>query len=85
MKIARQSLLISLSLVSGASLSACERKSGSDAFGTGSFTANSTAKEDRFGKAFGEAYRADPKSEPREISKNELPPISYTDEPVQFN
>ena len=85
MKIARQSLFIILTLVSGASLSACERKSGSDAFETQGFTASSTVKEQRFGKAFEEARRADPKSEPHDNSKNALPPISYTDEPVQFD
>ena len=77
--------MVSLTLISWASLSACERKSGSDAFETQGFTASSTAKEQRFGKAFEEARRADPKSEPHDISKNALPPISYTDEPVQFD
>jgi len=75
-------------IVIGTSLTACQRQSSSDVPDADPFAPRTTVKSDhadQFGKAFGEAYRADPNSEPREISKNDLPPVSYTDEPVKFN
>jgi len=83
--VASHSLLIGLILLSGASLSACNRQSGNDAPESDPFAASSSTKGDQFGKGFGKASRADPNSEPVNLSEIELPPVSYTAEPVAIN
>ncbi len=86
MKASKRLLLIGLMIITGASFSACDRKSGNDALDTDALAAGpTTAKGDEFGKEFGAAYRANPNSEPRVIDKNELQPVSYTSEPVEFD
>ena len=83
---ARHSLLLGLILLSGASLSSCNRNSGSDAFENDPFAARSSGKlEDQFGKGFAKAARAKPNSEPRTVDKRELVPVSYTAEPVPID
>ena len=83
--VAKTSLLIGLMLLSGASLSACNRKSESDALANDTFAVPSAAKGDQFGKGFGEAFRADPNSEPANVARNDVIPVSKTAEPVEFN
>ena len=41
--------------------------------------------EDEFGKGFGEAYRANPNAEPRNVQDGDLKPVSSTSEPVPIN
>lgn len=85
MKVAIQSLLIGMTIASVALLSACDSNSGSDSTESDPLASRPSAVDDQFGKAFGEAHRASPNSEPRKISKDDLPPVSYTDEPVTIN
>ena len=66
----------------GASLSACQRQSSSDAIEKDPFAASSARPEDRFGKGFGEAFRADPKSEPVKVKPDDVLPLSTTTEPL---
>lgn len=83
---ARHSLLMGLILFSGALLSACNRDSGNDALENDPFAARSSGKsEEKFGKGFARAARANPNSEPRTVRKDELPPVSYTAEPVPIH
>ncbi len=82
---ASRSLLLGLILLSGASLTACNRKGGSDALEKDPFATTTKAKGDEFGKGFGKAYRADPRSEPVTIKKGDLIPVTTKGEPVQFN
>ena len=83
--VAKHSLLVGLLLLSGASLSACDRKSGRDAFENDPFAARSTAKEDQFGKGFGKAFRADRNAEPANVVEGDLVPVSRTTEPVEID
>ena len=82
--VAKKSLLIGL-LLSGASLSACHRASESDALHNDPFAVRSIAKGDKFGKGFGKAFRADPNSEPLNVTRDDVIPVSQTAEPVEFN
>jgi len=81
---AKKSLLIGL-LLSGASFSACNRASESDAADNDPFAARSVAKGDQFGKGFGKAFRADPNAEPVNVARDDVIPVSRTAEPVEFN
>ena len=83
--VVKQSLLIGLILLSGASLSACNRKSESDVLANDPFAVRSTAKGDQFGKGFGKAFRADPKSEPANVARDDVIPVSKTAEPIEFD
>jgi hypothetical protein len=81
--VAKFSLLLGLVLLSGASLSACNRSSESDALENDPFAPRQSAKvEDQFGKGFAQAARAKPNSEPRTVDRRELVPVSYTAEPI---
>ena len=83
---ARNSLLLGLILLSGASLSGCDRSSQSDALENDPFAARSSGKlEDQFGKGFARAARAKPNSEPKPVDKNELVPVNYTAEPIPIH
>jgi hypothetical protein len=44
-----------------------------------------TTQEDRFGKGFGEASRADPNSEPAKVDANSVRPVSLTAEPMDVH
>jgi hypothetical protein len=82
--VARHSLLLGLILLSGASLSSCNRSDDTDAHENDPFAARTTgaAKGDQFGKEFGKMHRADPNSEPAKVVEGTLPPVSYTAEPL---
>lgn len=41
----------------------------------------SARQEDKFGQGFGEAYRADPNSQPANVSASDVKPVSDTAEP----
>ena len=71
--------------VIGTSITACQRQSSDDVLENDPFAATRARPEDQFGKGFGKAYRADPKSEPVTINKGDLIPVSTTTEPVAFN
>ena len=69
-------------LLIGTSLAACNRSDGDDVLANDPFAATSARPEDQFGKGFGEAFRADPKSEPVTIKAGDMIPVSKTTEPV---
>ena len=69
-------------LLVGASVVACERKPNDDASVANPFAQKSTRTEDQFGKGFGRAFRADPKSQPAPVKKGDVVPVSYSAEPV---
>jgi hypothetical protein len=66
----------------GTSLSACHRQSQSDVLEKDPFAASRARPEDRFGKGFGQAFRADPKSEPAKVKPGDVAPLSTTAEPL---
>ena len=72
-------------MLAGASLIACGKTSESDAFANDPFAATSERTDDKFGKEFGEASRADPNSEPRPVDEIDVPPVSTTTEPVAID
>ncbi len=74
-------LLVRLLLIAGVSLSACS-KSESDTLTIEPSGVDSGQPEDRFGKGFGEKYRADPNSEPKEVNEADVTPESLTTEPL---
>jgi len=78
-------LLFGVVVLAGASLSACGRQQENGAIEGDPFAARSTAKEDQFGKGFGEAFRADPNSKPRTVLENDVVPVSLTAEPVTID
>jgi hypothetical protein len=67
--------------IAGASLSSCSDKSESGAFADSNLAASVGRSEEGFGQRFEELRRADPHSEPANVTENELGPVSYTDEP----
>lgn len=69
-------------LLVGASVAGCERTPSDDAPVADPFAQKSARTEDQFGKGFGKAYRADPKSEPAPVVKGDLIPVSHTAEPL---
>ena len=81
----RPKLVFGLVLLAGASLSACSKKSGSDAQATDPFAAAGSPHEDRFGKGFGKAHRASPNAEPTNVSEDDMIPVSLTTEPQQID
>lgn len=70
-----------LILAAGVSVSACGKNEGRDTVAPES-RAESGRVEDQFGKGFGEAFRADPNSEPANVSEDDVKPVSLTAEPV---
>ena len=77
--------VVGLILLAGASLSACNRKADGDAAGNRMVGSSSARPEDKFGKKFGEAYRASPNAEPARVADGDLVPVSLTAEPVAVN
>lgn len=77
----RAGRLFCLIVAAGASLSACHKTNESDAFGASAAEGDSSRPEDRFGKGFGEKFRADPNSEPANVNDNDVKPVSLTAEP----
>jgi hypothetical protein len=74
-------LLLGLVLIVGVSLSACS-KSDDDTLTIEASQAETGRPEDRFGKGFGEKFRADPNSDPAPVKDGDLVPVSETTEPV---
>ena len=83
--IMRPALVAGLILAAGASLTACQKKAGSDAAGFGAFGSQATRTEDKFGKGFGKAFRAPANSEPAAVSEKDVVPVSRTAEPEQVD
>lgn len=75
-------LSTSLILVAGMSLTACGEKSDEDLPVPAARSSESGRVEDQFGKGFGKAYRADPMSEPANVTQNDVIPVSRTAEPI---
>ena len=44
----------------------------------------SAALEAKFGSKFAEISEADPNSKPREVTSEDLPPVSLTEKPIDF-
>ncbi len=78
----KSGLSLILVAVAGASLTACGIQSGDDIPEADAFATTAGRDEDQFGKEFGKAYRADPNSEPVEVTEGAVPPVSMTSEPV---
>lgn len=74
-------LLLGLFLSVGVSLSACS-KSKDDTLAIEASEAETGRPEDRFGKGFGEKFRADSNSDPAPVEEGDLVPVSETAEPV---
>jgi hypothetical protein len=47
-------------------------------------TVITTAQEDKFGVAFGAAFRAPANSEPANVSDTDIVPVSFTTEPIDI-
>lgn len=47
-------------------------------------TVVATAQEDKFGVAFGSAFRAKPDGEPVPVSDGDIVPVSLTTEPIEI-
>lgn len=77
-------LLTGVLLIAGTSLSACGKVESNDlALAESADTGGRV--EDRFGKEFGKAFRADPNSEPANVSDNDVVPVSLNTEPVPID
>ena len=87
MKAARVRLTSIVWLVSliGGSLSACHKQADSDAVGNDRLGTETGLTEDKFGRGFGKAFRADPNSEPMNVSDGDMIPVSNTAEPIEVN
>ncbi len=77
-------LCAGLVVVAGVSLSACSQKGDDDPLVIDA-RAESGRVEDKFGEGFGEAFRANPNSEPRSVVDSDVKPVSMTTEPVPIN
>lgn len=71
----------SLMLLGAASLVACGKYERNDLDPPESADTGGRV-EDQFGKGFGKAFRADPNSEPANVSDNDVVPVSLDTEPV---
>ncbi len=65
----------------GVLLSSCNNRSDSEAPSAADAGEQSARQEDKFGQGFGEAFRADPNSEPANVSDSDVEPVSDTAEP----
>ena len=79
--VARATTILSLVLIFGGSLTACNKKSEREPLLIGQGR-GLEANDDKFGKGFGSAANADPNSEPRNVEEGDLAPVSLTAEPV---
>lgn len=75
---------LGLILIVGASLSACNNKPESDVQQSEAPRGARDA-QDQFGQEFGDAYRADPNSEPKNVSDAPPDAVSMTAEPVPID
>ena len=78
-------VIAGLILTAGASLTACQKKAVGDAAGFSVSAAGAVRTEDKFGKGFGNAFRAPPNSQPANVSDNDVIPISRTAEPIKID
>ena len=81
----RPTLLFGLMLLAGASLTACNKQDASDALLPDQAASKARNPEDQFGEGFGNAFRAEPNSEPINVAEGDVVPVSQTAEPVQIN
>ncbi len=72
-------------IMTGTSLGGCSRQPADDVLAADQLTATRARPEDRFGKGFGEAFRADPKSVPREVRAGDVVAVSTTAEPIEID
>ena len=77
--------LVGLLLIAGVPLSACGKQADSGSGDFETFDVAAKRSEDQFGQGFGEAYRADPNSEPRPVAEGDVVPVSMVAEPVQLD
>lgn len=75
-------MLLGLVAVGGTILSACGKAGDDDTLTVAASGEDSGRPEDRFGKGFGEKFRADPYSEPTPVREGDVPPLSLTAEPL---
>ncbi len=68
-------------ILAGVLLSSCNNKSDSEAPFAADVGGQTARPEDKFGQGFGEAFRADPNSEPANVSSSDVKPVSDTAEP----
>jgi hypothetical protein len=66
-------------------LAACSGERANDAVAVDPLQSTAARTEDKFGKGFGKAFRADPNSEPVNVSDSDVTPVSLTSEPVHIN
>ena len=78
-------LSLVLIAVAGASFTACDKQGANDAPEADAFATMGGKVEDKFGREFGNAHRADPNSEPVEVADGDVPPVSLTSEPVAID
>lgn len=76
---------LSLIILTGASLLACQKQADGDAPPVDLFGSKPSKPEAKFGTKFEKAYRADPKAQPVDVSDGDLPPRDATAEPVEIN
>ena len=82
--VAKATMILGLVLIAGGSLSACNKKSGSEPL-TVEAGRDAGAIDSKFGKGFGTAFNADPNSEPRNVQDSDVAPVSLTTEPVAID
>ena len=81
----RPTFLFGLMLLTGASLTACNKQDASDALLPDQAASKARHPEDQFGEGFGNAFRAEPNSEPATVDEGDVIPVSQTAEPVQID
>lgn len=74
-----------LGVIMMAGASACSGEGERDIISEEPLAAEPAAQEDKFGKGFGKAFRADPNSEPANVSDNDVNPVSHTAEPLDVD
>lgn len=73
---------LSLIILVGVSLSACNKQSDSGASSVDLFGPRSSKPEAKFGTTFEKAYHADRNAQPLNVSEGDLPPRDPTAEPI---
>ena len=75
---------LGLIFLTGALLASCNKNNREDG-SAADIRSDRGRVEDQFGKGFGEAFRADPNSEPANVSEGDMVPVSLTAEPVKID
>lgn len=78
---ARPVLFVALMMASGW-LASCSSEGDRERQSHDPFASRTNRQEDRFGEGFGKAFRADPNSEPANVSEADVKPVSRTAEPL---